>query len=496
MVNTRGFFRLMEESRRIKGICLLGVTLMALLFRLIEANSGLWLDEIYSVVNQFRLSPIELITTYVGDNQHPLYALLASASISVFGEHPWVVRFPAIVFGVASIPALYILGRRVGGHNEALLASALLAVSYHHVWFSQNARGYSAIALAAILCTDRFLSLIDNRRQRDVALFAVIVALGCYAHLTLAFIAIGQFLVFILWLLLLPDKDVRMKSWQMPMQAFVLSGTLSLLFYLPIFNQVVDYFVNKPSGMEALSTHSWALEEALRSLEIGFGGGVILLVAGFIALVGVASFYKRNKLALAIFISSILVTFLVAFFARGTMYPRFFFFLAGFFILIGVRGVMVATSFCAQFLFFGEQQQKFVQRMPIVAMLVVVLVSAFSMVRNYQYPKMNFEGAREWVETQVNQNDVIATAGVAAWPYRVYYGVDWPEVKSADDIERLKNLNGQLWIVYTFGRYMKESAPEVYATIERNCNEQKRFHGTLGGGDMIICNLESVNKRS
>jgi mannosyltransferase len=471
-------------------VWLLGLTLMALLLRVIGLNSGLWLDEFYSVVNQFRLSPIELFTTYVGDNQHPLYALLASICVSVFGEAPWVVRLPALVFGVATIPALYCLGCRVGSHKEAVFSAALLAVSYHHIWFSQNARAYSAIALAAILCTDRFLCLLDSRRHKDVWLYAVIVALGCYAHLTMVFIVIGQFLVSLLWFFFLRDTDVRRQSWQLPLAAFVLSGILTLLLYAPIFTQVVDYFINKPSGMEELSTHSWALSEALRSLKVGLGGGVILVVGFWMAILGLGSFYKTNKIALGIFICSILVTFFIAFFARGTMYPRFFFFLAGFFILIGARGVVVTMTLCAQLVFRSEQQQKYTEWLSITAMLVIISVSAFSMMHNYKYPKMDFEGAKHWAEAQAGPNDSIVTAGVAAWPYQVYFGVDWPEMKLAEDIERVRKQSGRIWMVYTFGRYMKKSAPEIYTVVDQECSEKKRFRGTLGGGDMIVCRLE------
>ena len=205
-----------------EGTWLLGLTLLALVLRVIGLNSGLWLDEIYSVVNQFRLSPDELFVTYVSDNQHPLYAILASISISIFGEHAWAIRLPAMLFGVASIPALYLLGSRVGNRHEALLAASLLAVSYHHIWFSQNARGYSAIALAAILCTDRLLCLLRDHKQRDVWLFGIIAALGCYAHLTMVFLVVGQFIVFVLWLLFLRDPGVRKVSWQQPLLAFFL----------------------------------------------------------------------------------------------------------------------------------------------------------------------------------------------------------------------------------------------------------------------------------
>ena len=129
-------------------------------------------------------------------------------------------------------------------------------------------------------------------------------------------------------------------------------------------------------------------------------------------------------------------------------------------------------------------------------MLLVITISAISMVRNYQYPKMDFEGARQWVESQAGSDDIIVTAGVAAWPYKFFYGVDWLEMKFESDFERVKSLKGQLWMVYTFGRYMKMSAPEVYTIVDRDCQDRKHFYGTLGGGDLIVCRLPLQSKRN
>ena len=81
----------------------------------------------------------ELLTTYYGDIQHPLYSVLGHASIAVLGETAAPLRLPAIAFGVASIPLLFLVGRVVATTREALLSAALLTFSYHHVWFSQNA---------------------------------------------------------------------------------------------------------------------------------------------------------------------------------------------------------------------------------------------------------------------------------------------------------------------------------------------------------------------
>ena len=470
-----------------------GLTLLALAVRIIGLNGGLWLDEIYSLVNQFRLSPSSLLVTFVGDNQHPLYAILASISVSMFGEQAWVIRLPALLFGVASIPALYALGVRIGiRRREALLAAALLALSYHHVWFSQNARGYSIIAFTAIFCTERFLCLLQEQKVRDAWLYALAAALGCYTHLTMVFIVVAQFIVFLLWL---PAKRTGLgKVWGLPMLAFFAAGVLTLIFYAPIFLQVVDYFVDNPSGMEGLSTHAWALAETIRSLEVGFGKGVILVGGIAMLLVGLISFYRSNKLAVGIFFCSIVVTFLVAFFARGTMYPRFFFFLAGFFILIGVRGVIASVEIVLGFLLRNRPEKKYIPPLSALVMLVVIAVSALSMLKNYQYPKMDFEGAREWVEQQALPGDVIVTAGVTAWPYQVFYGVGWPEIKTASDIEQLNAET--IWIVFAFGRYLEDSAPQVYDIVHNSCMEPKRFHGTLGGGDVIVCRLSAENGRS
>ena len=414
--------------------------------------------------------------------------------MSVLGEHPWVIRLPAILFGVATIPALYFLACRVASRREALFGAALLTVSYHHVWFSQNARGYTAIALSAILCSHLFLSLLENRRNRDIGLYAVIAALGCYAHLTMVFIVVAHFLVLAVWLLF-KGKQVRQEDWIGPMAAFVLSAVFTLLLYAPILPQVIDYFVNQSSGMQNLSTHSWALSEAFRSLSSGFGSAFVVIGGLAMLLVGAASFFHSNKVILGIFAASILVTFLVAFFARGTMYPRFFFFLLGFFILFGVRGVFATAGLFSSLLFGPENRSRYGALFGALAMMLVITVSAFSMLRNYQYPKMDFEGAKDWVESHASDEDVIVTTGVAAWAYANYYQVEWPEMKVAADVERAAQDARHTWIVFSFGRYLKESAPEVYEIVDGGCESEKRFPGTLGGGDVVVCQLPSAAKR-
>lgn len=164
------------------------LTILGAALRIIGLNKGLWWDEISFLINTVRHPLVEIITVFPGDTQHPLYSILARLSIDLFGEHPWSLRLPAMIFGTLSIPAIYMLGVAVSTQAEALIAAALLSVSYHHVWFSQNARGYTALAFWALLSTMFLLEGIRTGHRRPYVLYAVAASLGIYTHLTMTFL--------------------------------------------------------------------------------------------------------------------------------------------------------------------------------------------------------------------------------------------------------------------------------------------------------------------
>ena len=107
---------------RAVGLWLLVLTVLAAALRVIGINRGLWWDEIDFLLVSVRHPLVEIVTIFPGDIQHPLYAILARLSILTFGEHVWSLRLPALIFGVASIPMLYLLGASVTTRIEALVA--------------------------------------------------------------------------------------------------------------------------------------------------------------------------------------------------------------------------------------------------------------------------------------------------------------------------------------------------------------------------------------
>ncbi|MBK6721062.1 MAG: glycosyltransferase family 39 protein [Sphingomonadales bacterium] len=106
--------------------------------RIVALNAGLWYDEIFTLTQYVRAPLGQLLTDFSSLNNHMFYSLQAKAAVALLGESAWVLRLPAMLFGLASLVLVWVIGRGPAGRSAALFAALLLAISYHHVWFSQK----------------------------------------------------------------------------------------------------------------------------------------------------------------------------------------------------------------------------------------------------------------------------------------------------------------------------------------------------------------------
>src|SRR5690606_29589650 len=110
-------------------------------------KQGMWLDETFSVwlANQ---SLGQMLQWIVKIDQHPpLYYLLLHGWIARSGDTAYYVRLLSVLFGVATIPVIYLIGKRLSGSVVGLAAAVLLAFSPFHIRFAQEARMYTLLAL-------------------------------------------------------------------------------------------------------------------------------------------------------------------------------------------------------------------------------------------------------------------------------------------------------------------------------------------------------------
>lgn len=469
---------------------LVGLLVLALLLRLYRLGQGLWFDEIVTLVESVRQPLATILTHHPGDNQHPLYSVLARLSVVALGESGFALRLPAALLGVASLLVLIALGREIASRRETVLAVAILVVSYHHVWFSQNARGYTGMLAFSMLATVCLLRALRTGQPGWWVAHAGAAALAMYTHLTAVFVLAGHGL---LWLGLVARAHVRgdLEStargvW--PLFGFALTGLLTLLCYARVVPQVVEGFLHRMHATQDLeniavvTVPSWThplyflqqMNWSAASLAAALAGGLVVLAGG-------VDLWRRQRKAFWIMALPLILGSAALILMRRHFYPRFFFFEAGFLALLVARGL---SWLCDR---VGRARGPLRAERCFAAMgLVLVIGLSYSCRWNFLAPKQDFEGARDHVEAQRQPGDVVATAGLARLPYRELYAPDWQEVVTAAELQRLLATSPRVWLVYFNRSYMETAFPDVYQVIASEFTGERAFFGTLGGGEILV----------
>ena len=122
-----------------------------------------------------------ILSQYPTPNNHVFFSLLAKVTSSMAPYRPWAIRLPALLPGIAIVPATWAVGRRLADRSTALLGAALAAGSMPLVLYSANARGHSLVVLGGLA----LVLLSDRLRTRPQWLagwiaFVVIAAFGLW----------------------------------------------------------------------------------------------------------------------------------------------------------------------------------------------------------------------------------------------------------------------------------------------------------------------------
>ena len=146
-------------------------------FRLVT-RSDLWLDEALSV-NIATLPLGDLVDALARDGHPPLYYVLLQAWTELFGTGDVAVRALSGVFGIATLPVLWLAARRYAGAAGAVATVVLAATSPFLVRYATEARMY---ALVMFLVTLGWLAVqLALERPTPARLIAVAVLAGLLA---------------------------------------------------------------------------------------------------------------------------------------------------------------------------------------------------------------------------------------------------------------------------------------------------------------------------
>ncbi len=208
-------------------IFLLLLIIAGAVFRVAELNNPVTYDEAYTYVGFAWHGLWAALSDYSLPNNHILHTVLVVFSTGWFGNAPWALRLPALLAGLALIPTLYALGKRLYSPETGLLAAALAAWLPVLIRYATEARGYSLLSLFTLLTILLAYELIQSNRLLHWALLSLCAALGFFTLPLMLYPAGGIYL----WLALEgPKTRSFFLRW---LGSGILTGMLTLTAYAP-----------------------------------------------------------------------------------------------------------------------------------------------------------------------------------------------------------------------------------------------------------------------
>ena len=486
-------------SPRGAALVLAVVTLVALALRLVNLGDNLWVDEVYTVRQYASGSVRHILSTYRDPNNHLLNSLLVHASIRVFGFREWAIRLPALVFGVLTIPAFYAASRLAFDRLRSVLAAALLAVSYQHVFFSQNARGYAGYMLFGVLSTTFLARALRDDR---LALWAAYVAASvlCIASVpTGAFVVASHLVVVVLALVSVGRSGGPLGPLARRLTAvYAALAVLTVQLYAPVLAHaggIVENAWKRPAaGFKPLSSGF------LHQFGQGFTSGVgpLLLVVAIplaaVGLLGAVSVARRER-ALAIGLTLGPVLHVAVVIARGLAFsPRFLLFLAFPAVLAVVETLRLLGNWLAR-LTSGSRWPAALQ---LAGALLAGAILAAPLVRYYGVQKQPYRAALARAVALRPGGVVLAVDTMKQGA--LYYGVEHPAgkpfvrgdtlfiVRSVPALDHaLAVAHGRPPVVLTtLGRVFRVGRPNLYRRVVAGWSPVETIPGSIGDGGITI----------
>lgn len=459
-------------------------------------------DESHTFLSYVNQGPFFLFC-YHTPNNHVFHTLLVKFSTLIWGAHPVSIRFPAFLFGIASVPLTFCLCRKLLPKRSGVLASAAMAVFPVMVAYSTNARGNSLLVFLTLALAFLGMHVAERPSLPGWALISLIAALGMMTTPTMLFAIAGVYL-WLACLLLFKGKNLTAVLREFVVPCGIMTFALTLILYTPII--VASGGVKSIVANRGIHISPWKqfLHQIYPHVRTSFSYfskrmprsvvlmGMLLLVAG------VFGASKRREWAPVLLLPAMIVGAAAVFLVKHAIPPpRVWIYLIPFVFVLMDLGLT----------YLSEKLRRALQFL--LPLLLVVLASSYAvslMSRNpiarnvltgsfYEAPSVV-----KALQPLLSDNDTIHVAPPTDWPMRFYlwyYGL--PQAKQAANDSVAKE-----FFIVNKSRYTIKDLTEkpviklldfddaaLYQLRPEDARTEKEKHRTSEGLRIIITHVPS-----
>ena len=217
-------------------VTILAAAAAVLRFRALGQKS-VWIDEAVSI-EMARLDWYNFLRIlWRHEANMVLHTLLLRFWLLLGDSEAWI-RSLSVLAAIATVPAIFVLGRKLFDARIGLMASFLLTINAFHVRYSQEARSYSLFAFLSVLSCIYFLKFIDDPTSANRKGHVLTSVLAVYTHFFAGLLIVAQWLS----LKLLDRRELQplaKRNWKQiaiaiaPLIIFVATTGLGILRWIP-----------------------------------------------------------------------------------------------------------------------------------------------------------------------------------------------------------------------------------------------------------------------
>jgi hypothetical protein len=290
---------------------IVAITAIAAIFRLAHIETAISWDEavIYFWVSREKFT--WLLSYYANVGNHVFLTILTAWSYYLFGNSLLALRIPAILAGIALVPATFLLAEVLANRRTALLAAGIAAGLNFLILYSVNERGYGLQATLVVLLLLAWTHYWESGMLKGY-LWASIIALtlALYTLPTTLFIVPALVVV-----ALVTKPKMGTCPFKDKVRGIILflgaAGALTFLCYLPILlNEGLGGTVNN-RYLKARMTFGESFTELVRLAQQlwqqsfwGLPSGMTQIVAILITLGLIRSIARKPALAAFVVVSA------------------------------------------------------------------------------------------------------------------------------------------------------------------------------------------------
>ena len=179
----------MDKKKLLNVAFLIFTIICAVGLRLLFLNTDVWYDEACSWFTAIQSFPTGIMHNLLTlDLQHtPLYFFILHFWIKMFGDFEISMRILSLIFGIATVPMVYIVSKKIAEPLVTKFVTLLAAVSPLLVLFSVEVRMYPMVVFLVLVSLNYLIDYEQNNNKKSLVKLAI-------ADILIPYTLVGGFL--------------------------------------------------------------------------------------------------------------------------------------------------------------------------------------------------------------------------------------------------------------------------------------------------------------